>query len=159
MRLNPSSTSTRTFVLVPAAVLLEQALARRPIRAAWLPLLAWGYLQYKLVGHERVRRAGGPPGMSQGMPERLITDGIYSHTRNPMYLGHIIFLAGLTLTTRSPLALACTAAAIPWFDARAAKDEARLKARFGTEYETYARKVPRWLPFGFRSTTTEPREP
>lgn len=150
MRLNPSSTSTRTFVLVPAVVALEQALSRRPVRAGWLPLLVWGYLQHRLVGHERIRKAGGPPGMSQGFPERLVTDGIYAHIRNPMYLGHMIFLAGLTLATRSPLALAYTAGAIPWYDARAAQDEARLTEHFGEEYVRYAREVPRWVPLGPR---------
>lgn len=146
MRLSLTSTSTRTFVLIPALTVVEQMIRRRRWRPGWSVLLAWGFFQYKLIGTSRLRRAGGPPGMSQGYPETLVTDGAYGVTRNPMYLGHLIFLSGLTLTTRSPVALSFLMWAIPWFDARAAKDEERLRERFGTEYERYVQQVPRWLP-------------
>ena len=140
------STSDRTFVLVPTAVAMEQLASRRRLHLLWTPLLIWGYLQYKLVGDRRVREAGGPRGMSQGFPERLVTDGVYAHTRNPMYLGHIIYLSGLTLVTRSPVAACYLLGAIPWFNARAAEDETRLQERFGSEYKTYKTTVPRWIP-------------
>lgn len=146
MRLSLRSTSTRTFVAVPVVVLAEQVLTRRPVHLRWAPVLAWGYLQYRLAGDYRIRRAGGPPGMSQGQPDHLVTSGIYAHTRNPMYLGHLVFLIGLTLLTRSPVSLAVTAAVVPWFDARARKDHQRLRKIFGTPYDEYAARVPRWLP-------------
>jgi protein-S-isoprenylcysteine O-methyltransferase Ste14 len=145
VRLRLSSTSTRTFVVLPAAVLTEQALARRPLRPRWLPLLLWGYLQYRLAGDYRITRAGGPPGLSQGYPERIITTGIYARTRNPMYLGHLIFLTGLALVTGSPLAIVALPILGPWFDRRAAHDERRLADRFGRDYEAYRDAVPRWL--------------
>ena len=146
MRFSLASTSTRTFAAIPAAVLAEQALSRRPLRPRWLPLLAWGFLQYKLAGNYRIARAGGPPGMSQGRPEQLVTTGIYAVTRNPMYMGHLVFMTGLTLLTRSPVALATTAALVPWFDERARADHRRLIRFFGEPYERYAERVPRWLP-------------
>ena len=146
MRLSLRSTSTRTFGAIPAVVLAEQAVSRRPLRLAWAPVLAWGYLQYRLAGTYRITRAGGPPGMSQGRPERLVTTGIYAHTRNPMYMGHVIFLTGLTLATRSPLSLAVTAGLLHWFDERARTDHRRLTAIFGEPYREYAARVPRWLP-------------
>lgn len=146
MRIDPSSTSTRTFFLVPAVTLAERLLRRRRLDWRWTPLLVWGYLQYRLVGDRRVAEAGGPRGMSQGFPERLVTDGVYAHVRNPMYLGHLIYLSGLTLVTRSPVAGSYLLGAIPWFNARAAADETRLRERFGAEYEAYRAAVPRWLP-------------
>lgn len=146
MPLSLRSTSTRTFLAVPAVVALEQAARRRPLHPAWAPLLAAGYLQYRLAGRYRLPRAGGPPGMSQGMPDRLVTGGPYAVTRNPMYLGHLLFLAGLALLTRSPLAAGTAVALVPWFDRRARRDEARLRARFGAEFDAYCRRVPRWLP-------------
>ncbi len=145
MRLFPRSTSTRTFVAIPAAVLVEQAVSRRTLRPNWAPLLAWGYLQYRLNGDYRIRWGGGPPGMSQGVPDCVVTSGGYAVVRHPMYLGHIIFLVGLTLTTRPPLALAATSALLPWFDERAERDEKRLVELFGDDYVQYAARVPRWL--------------
>jgi protein-S-isoprenylcysteine O-methyltransferase Ste14 len=145
VRLRLSSTSTRTFVLLPATVLAEQGLARRPLRPRWLPVLLWGYLQYRLAGDYRIARAGGPPGLSQGYPERVVTTGIYARTRNPMYLGHLVFVTGLVLVTGSPVAAVALAVLGPWFDRRAAHDEERLARRFGHPYEAYRDSVPRWL--------------
>lgn len=139
------STSTRTFVLYPLLLAVEQRLTRRPPDPRWLPLLAWGYLQYRLSGRYRTRLGGGGPGMSVP-PERLVTTGVYARTRNPMYLGHQVFLAGLALVTRSPLAALLLAGHLPWYDARARHDEQAMARRFGAEYERYRRRVPRWLP-------------
>ena len=145
MRLSLASNSTRTLVVLPAAVLAEQAVSRRPLSLRWLPVMLAGFLQYKLSGSYRIRHAGGPPGMSQGFPERIIDTGPYAYSRNPMYLGHLVWLVGLVLVTRSPLAVLIAAIRIPWYDARAAEDERRLEERFGAEYAAYRARVPRWI--------------
>lgn len=146
MRLTARSTSTRTLLLIPSTVAAEQVMRRRRVRPAWSPLLVAGYLGYRLAGSYRLPRAGGPPGMSQGMPDRLITTGPYAMTRNPMYLGHLVFLAGLALVTHSPLAVAAAVAHVPWFSARVHRDELRLQERFGASYDEYCSRVPRWVP-------------
>ena len=146
MRMSLRSTSTRTFVALPIALLAEQTVRRTRLHPAAAPLLAAGYAAYKLAGSYRIGRAGGPPGMSQGMPERLVTTGVYAWTRNPMYLGHLTFMTGAALLTRSPLAIGALALAGPWFGRRVAADETRLTAAFGAEYEQYCQRVPRWLP-------------
>ena len=64
-----------------------------------------------------------------------------------MYLGHLIFLLGLALITRSRLAWLILLANVPWFHLRVLKDEARLLERFDGEYEAYCRDVRRWVPF------------
>ena len=84
--------------------------------------------------------------MSQGMPDRLITTGPYAVTRNPMYVGHLVFLSGLALVTRSPLAVVAAVAHVPWFGARVHRDELRLHERFGVSYDEYCSQVARWLP-------------
>ncbi len=145
MRLSLSSNSTRTLVVLPAAVLAEQAISRRPLALRWLPVMVAGFLQYKLSGRYRIRHAGGPPGMSQGFPERIIDTGPYAYSRNPMYLGHMVWMTGLVLVTRSPLAILVAAIRIPWYDARAAEDEERLEEKFGAEYAAYRDRVPRWI--------------
>ncbi len=130
---------------IPAVVLAEQLMSRRRLHLKYLPLLAWGYLQYGLSGDYRTKVAGGPSGMSQGFPDGIVTTGIYKWTRNPMYLGHMIFLGGLTLLTRSPIALAAISSVIPWYNERVKKDEERLAKKFGSVYEEYRDSVPRWI--------------
>jgi protein-S-isoprenylcysteine O-methyltransferase Ste14 len=138
--------SARTFVLFPLAVLAVEYFHGFDVAWWFAPLLAWGFLQYWLVGRYRRRIGGGGPGM-QIPPERLVTTGPYAWCRNPMYLGHLIFLAGLTLTFRSALALACFVFSAVWFDLRVRRDERRLRELFGAEYQAYAARVRRWIPF------------
>lgn len=144
MHISIRSTSTRTFVLYPVLVAAELALTGRRPHLRWLPILAWGYLQYRLAGRYRSRIGGGGPGMSNP-PERLVTSGIYGVSRNPMYLGHQIFLAGLALVDPSPVTVALFGLHVAWFDTRAQRDEERLVAQFGPAYESYRDRVPRWL--------------
>ena len=63
-----------------------------------------------------------------------------------MYLGHLIFLIGLTLVLRSPLAALITVASAVWFHWRVQKDERRLLLQFGTPYGEYLKRVKRWVP-------------
>lgn len=142
------STSFRTFVLYPVIVVAwELALHAGRLRfEPWFsPLLVWGYLQYRLVGDYRLPRGGGGPGMEKP-PERLVMTGPYAYSRNPMYLGHIVFLAGLALTLQSLLGAAIALAAAVWFHFRVRRDEARLRERFGPAYIAYQERVKRWLP-------------
>ena len=142
------STSFRTFVLYPLVVVSwEWVIHEGQLRLEpWFsPLLVWGYLQYRLVGRYRIRHGGGGPGMDTP-PERLVTTGPFAWCRNPMYLGHIIFLVGLTLSLRSELAAVITAASAVWFHFRVRRDEKRLRERFGGRYEGYTARVKRWIP-------------
>lgn len=140
--------STRTFVLFPLAVLAVEFFRGFQLLPWFAPLLAWGFLQYWLVGRYRRRIGGGGPGM-QVPPERLVTGGPYAWCRNPMYLGHLIFLLGLTLTFYSPFALLLLVLSAIWFHSRVLRDERRLRHLFGDEYAAYARRVKRWLPYLF----------
>jgi protein-S-isoprenylcysteine O-methyltransferase Ste14 len=142
------STSNRTFIAWPVALFAAEALLQRgvPVIHGWgLPLLAWGYLQYRLVGNYRARMGGGGPGIAIP-PERIVESGPYRWVRNPMYLGHLIFFAGLALTLGSWIALAVLAFHAFWFDRRVREDEERLAGLFGDPYREYCRRVKRWIP-------------
>jgi len=142
------STSNRTFVLWPVALFAAEAALQRglPQVDPWaLPLLAWGYMQYRLVGNYRSSEGGGGPGLSIP-PERLVTGGPYRYCRNPMYLGHLIFLAGLVLALHSWIAAGVFAFHLAWFHRRARDDEARLAELFGDPYREYLARVKRWIP-------------
>lgn len=142
------STSNRTFIVWPVVLLAAEALLQggMPRLFPWAaPLLAWGYLQYRLVGDFRTRLGGGGPGISIP-PERIVEAGPYRYVRNPMYLGHLLFFAGLALLLRSWIGLAVLVAHVAWFDRRVREDEARLRERFGAAYEGYCARVKRWIP-------------
>jgi protein-S-isoprenylcysteine O-methyltransferase Ste14 len=147
MRLKIGS-STRTFIVVPLVVLAWELLAGHGhlrLNLWFAPLLAWGYLQYKLVGRYRLRTGGGGPGMKT-MPDHLVTNGPYAYTRNPMYLGHLIFLTGLALTLHSELAAVIAVASAVFFHVRIRRDEERLREFFGEPYVQYCFRVKRWIP-------------
>jgi protein-S-isoprenylcysteine O-methyltransferase Ste14 len=143
-----SGTPRRTFLLYPGSVVALALVRGRPApRRLWpLPLLAWGYLQYALTGKYRQRERAGSRGFAS-LPDKLLTSGPYAVTRNPMYLGHLIFLTGLALSWRSRLAWLYLIGSIPWFHMRVLRDERRLAERFGADYISYCRRVKRWLPF------------
>jgi protein-S-isoprenylcysteine O-methyltransferase Ste14 len=142
------STSNRTFVVWPLALFAAEASLQQgmPRLAFWaLPILAWGYLQYRLVGDYRTRLGGGGPGLSVP-PERVVEAGPYRYVRNPMYLGHLIFFAGLALVLGSWIAAAVFAFHLVWFEMRVREDERHLNELFGAPYAEYCRRVKRWIP-------------
>jgi len=142
------STSNRTFIAYPLLLFaLEFAVqGGMPAVEPWaVPLLAWGYLQYRLVGDYRLRLGKGGPGV-EVPPERIVAQGPYRYVRNPMYLGHLIFMLGLALALRSWPAAALFAFHVAWFNRRVLADETRLETLFGAEYLDYKRRVKRWIP-------------
>ena len=130
-----------------AAAASEVLRRRSPLRGgvAGLALMAAGYALYRGAGTYRSARGRGGPGFA-AQPEQLVTSGPYGVVRNPMYLGHLVFLVGLIALTRSPVALAGLFIQSRRFAERIAIDERRLADRFGHEYVEYLEHVPRWLP-------------
>ena len=63
-----------------------------------------------------------------------------------MYLGHLIFLAGLALTLESWLAALITVGVAVWFHLRVIGDEKKLVVRLGAAYVDYLKSVKRWIP-------------
>jgi protein-S-isoprenylcysteine O-methyltransferase Ste14 len=77
----------------------------------------------------------------------LVTEGIYSHTRNPMYLGNILIAGGVCLVYGS----AWTYAVIfPFFLivylSITKAEEQYLSNQFGDEYNAYCRSTNRFFP-------------
>ena len=143
-----SRTPVRTFLIYPIATLVWEYLfnlGNLHFDPLFLPLMLWGYLQYRLCGLYRIKHGGGGPGL-ETPPERLVSSGPYAYTRNPMYLGHIIFLIGLTLTLQSWFAALITIAVSIWFHIRVLGDEKKLASTLGNSYFDYVHTVKRWIP-------------
>ncbi len=142
------STSTRTFIVYPVLIVaLELALTggHLPFVPWGVPLLLWGYGQYLLVGRYRTQMGGGGPGLATP-PDRIVEVGPYRYLRNPMYLGHLIFMAGLAITFQSLAAVALLAFHMVWFHLRVLEDEKHLEQIFGNAYIDYKSRVKRWIP-------------
>jgi len=143
-----SRSPVQTFILCPLLVVAFELVRQRgelTTEPAGVVLLAWGYLQYLLVGRFRTRVGGGGPGFGVP-PDRIVEGGPYRYVRNPMYLGHLIFMLGLAVTFVSWFALILFAARALWFHRRVLEDEARLEKIFGRAYLDYQRRVKRWIP-------------
>jgi protein-S-isoprenylcysteine O-methyltransferase Ste14 len=81
----------------------------------------------------------------------VVTDGIFAWLRNPMYVGLIVGLAGLSLLLASDWTLVMTAIVAPVLHFGVVKREERyLEAKFGDAYRGYKARVPRygWPPAG-----------
>jgi protein-S-isoprenylcysteine O-methyltransferase Ste14 len=91
----------------------------------------------------RIKHDGGGPGL-ETLPDRLVSAGPYAYSRNPMYLGHLIYLLGLSLALRSWLGAVITLAVALWFRRRVVGDEKNLATRLGKPYLEYMKKVSRW---------------
>ena len=77
---------------------------------------------------------------------RLLTDGIYRLSRNPMYLGMVSMLFGLAAYVGTPscyLAAAGYLAVLNFVFCR--YEEAKLESTFGQEFLNYKASVRRWL--------------
>ena len=71
------STSKRTFLLYPLLIFVLELILRRGdiVIVPWgIALLAWGYLQYRLVGRYRLTLGGGGPGLDTP-PDRIVAKG------------------------------------------------------------------------------------
>jgi len=79
-------------------------------------------------------------------PDQFVTQGPFKFTRNPMYLGFSIALAGAAICIGSVSAwigpVAFVVIANLWY---IPFEEARMHATFGAAYDDYRRQVPRWL--------------
>ena len=79
----------------------------------------------------------------------LVTTGVNSVTRNPMYVGLSGLLVSYAIRRGSWTALLPAAAFVVVIDRlQIPSEEAALSAHFGSDYEDYRQRVPRWLgPF------------
>lgn len=88
--------------------------------------------------------------------QELITSGIYSYVRHPLYLAFFIGLLAIDVMARSYLAFAMTVLlALPSLLWRARVEDSALKERFGQQWESYACNVPAFIP---RLTSLRQRE-
>jgi len=134
-------------IVVPALILWLWGSDVRPVTAvlgallvaAGLFLVVWTIRLFVVVG--RGTLAPWAPTAA------LVARGPYRYVRNPMITGVATILAGQALFFRSwgiaielAVFVLVNAFYFPFVE------EPGLRRRFGTEYEEYCARVPRWLP-------------
>ena len=78
--------------------------------------------------------------------KKLITGGIYSKIRHPIYLGRILLNLGfLIMFPIAPMILVATIFIIIWFFI-AVYEEKILIEKFGKRYKKYKERVPMFIP-------------
>jgi len=82
-----------------------------------------------------------------GLPtSKVVTTGVFSVSRNPLYLGGVCILVGIALAVNLPWVLVLLLPAlIACHYILIAPEEGYLNAKFGEEYRTYAASVHRWI--------------
>ena len=150
------------FLAVPGAVLVYAPLgiaaagSIRPDPSAALralAVIAWGgglAVSAWVVVAFATRGRGTPA--PNAPTAALVRSGLYRYSRNPMYIGALLIVLGYPLWFQS-LALMCYWFAVLLFfhTVVVVYEEPGLAQRFGTAWEAYRRRVPRWLIVGGRS--------
>lgn len=92
--------------------------------------------------------------------EKLVTEGIFKHCRNPLYVGNILMLLGVGILSNSWIYLGIV---FPLFlfiyQSIVRAEENFLLNKFGFDFTTYCDRVNRWVinPKGIASTFAEMR--
>lgn len=120
--------------VVPGRFLLAGALA-----AAGLLVSGLGVLSFR-----RARTTVNP--MTPGAASSLVESGIYRRTRNPMYLGFLVFLLGWAVFLSNVFPFLVLPAFVLYMNRfQILPEERALEARFGAEFAAYRGCVRRWV--------------
>lgn len=78
-------------------------------------------------------------------PSVLITSGLFSQSRNPIYLGMVIILVGLEVFLGSLITFLFPVVLFIFLNRLIRNEEKRLEIIFGDIYLKYKKEVRRWL--------------
>ncbi len=109
------------------------------LAAAGLGIAAWALIQFR---RERTTYHPQVPGAATA----LVTDGVYKITRNPMYVGMALVLAGEAVYFGTLLGALSVLVFIGLITAvQIIPEERALERLFGPEFEAFKYRTPRWL--------------
>lgn len=100
-----------------------------------------------LIWGVAVHSAQSPQGIEMELDRNyLLRQGLYTFSRNPMYLSELVLLLGWVLFYGSIAVLIAFAVWYAFFNFYSVPLEERtLEAHFGEAYREYKQKVPRWI--------------
>ena len=118
---------------------------------AWIPALALfaiGIFLYVKSGADfSPKQLGGLPEVRADHPEtRLVTTGIRSRIRHPVYLAHLCEMLAWSLGTGLAMCYVLTTFAICTGAFMIRREDQELEQRFGESYCRYRQQVPAVIP-------------
>ena len=118
-----------------------------PLRFAGALLLFAAGVAIAVAGVREFRRASTTVNpLTPAAASAMVRSGIYRHSRNPMYLGMLLVLAGWAVWLASLAAVAVLPVFVLYLNRLQIEPEERaLASRFGADFEEYRRSVRRWL--------------
>ena len=110
--------------------------------AGLLVALAGQALRAAVIGLAYIKRGGLNKKVHA---DELVTEGLFRHCRNPLYVGNLLILAGLFIIHNNPLVyLLGGLFFLSAYVAIVAAEEHFLAGKFGQDYRDYCRSTPRW---------------
>ncbi|HUJ40870.1 MAG TPA: isoprenylcysteine carboxylmethyltransferase family protein [Candidatus Acidoferrales bacterium] len=123
-------------VLLLAAFILMQGQPWTPMRIAGVALMIPGFVMWGIAQMEL-----GDSFAVGAEARQLVTRGIYSRVRNPIYVFGGIGIAGAFLAIGRPWYLLAFVVLIPMQIVRSRREARVLEEKFGDEYREYARQT------------------
>ena len=95
-----------------------------------------------VVGLAYIRRGGIDKKVAA---DTLVTEGIFAHCRNPLYVGNLLIAFGFFVTHGNPVTMIAGGLFFLYaYHAIVAAEEEFLATKFGAAYAAYCAEVPRW---------------
>lgn len=132
-------------VYLPQALRNHETALPLPVRCAGIALLACGAAIYFWCAWDFVSTGLGTP-LPVDAPRVLVVKGLYRFSRNPMYVGVLsvifgqaIYYGAATVAVYGVLVLLGFHVFVLLYE------EPTLRRLFGSQYEEYSQRVPRWI--------------
>ena len=140
----PFVLATLLVVTRPSEALRADSVARGVTLAGIAIALSGQAIRFFEIGFAYIKRGGKNRRI---YADDLVTEGVYAHVRNPMYVANFLILVGLAILWGSPLAFAIGVPLVGFlYFAIVVSEEAYLRDKFGAAYDAYARDVNRFVP-------------
>ena len=101
-----------------------------------LSLMSWSLISF---------RQSFRIGIDADHPDRLVTDGIFAFSRNPIYVAFAIILIGQFLILSNWITLIYIGGATWLFHRQVLREEEYLRGHYGQAYAEYCNRVRRYL--------------
>jgi len=141
------------IILIAALFIMRAIASFDPFIQAWAYSISLGWL-FVVIGcaislsgmRSFVRAKTTVDPLNPQKASRLVTSGIFSFTRNPMYLGMAAISVGGAVYLQSPLAVFGVVAFVVYIQRfQIRPEEKAMQTLFGEQFAHYKQRTRRWL--------------